>query len=134
MIRLRFCTIEYTPEGCTTTFDDGASVDATPHPQDYHYRALCHRLGYQDDALAYCREHDVAHSLVAQWLSGKPSAVLWAKAHGTEPSYAETIMEEIAAQVHQRWWRANERPIIGDCPWDFWKAEALSLLAREPSL
>lgn len=40
----------------------------------------------------------------------------------------ESVEEEIAAQVLQRWLRANERPIVSGVDWDAMKRDALELL------
>lgn len=73
-------------------------------------------------------DSDFAHAFLAERLAGKPSAVLWAKAHECEASHYETILEEIAAQAFQAWLRANIRPIVADVRWDDLKRDALELL------
>lgn len=129
-MRLRFCTFTRTDYGCWTAFRDGAGFGAYPHPEDHHYRVVAHRLGYGDDVLAYCVEHEFAHSFVAERLMGRTSQVVWALAHGEMLSGPEAAYEEIVAQTFQRWLRANEQPIVAGVPWHALKAEALSLLAE----
>ncbi len=116
-IHIEDCRIEYTPYGCTTIFADGASVDAIPH-DTFHYHVIAHRLGYQDDILAYCREHEVAHELISQYVAGTHSEVLWCLAHGKVAAPAVVTYEELAVQALQRFVRANERPIVSGVDWD----------------
>jgi hypothetical protein len=130
MIRLGFATIEYTPEGCDTRFEDGTSWGAFPHPWDRHYSVVAHRCGYGDDLLRYCREHEACHSIVEELLHGRPSRVLWGLAHGAPLDPAEAAYEEIAAQALQRFVRAAERPIIGGVDWDGIREFALSKLGE----
>jgi hypothetical protein len=127
VIQLRFASVEYTPQGCVSRFEDGTSFGAHPHDTP-HYHVIAHRCGYGDDLLAYCREHEVCHHLICEWLYGAPSPILWKLAHGEElpPGYA--AFEEFAAQALQRWVRANERPIIGGVDWDGIKIRAEVLL------
>jgi hypothetical protein len=83
MIKLRFCTIEFTATGAITRFEDGTSYGALPHDEP-HYHAVAHRLGYQGDILLYCQEHEHAHALIAEEF-GSHSPVIWALAHGENP-------------------------------------------------
>lgn len=127
-IILQHCTVVYTDAGCTVIFRDGASVDAVPHPQLPHYHVIAHRCGYGDDLMAYCREHEVCHALVAQWFYDGPSRVLQALARNGAHDHWQDIAEEIATQALQRFVRANERPIVGDVDWDGLKRRALEVL------
>ncbi len=127
-IALAHCTVVYTPEGCTTWFKDGTSVDACPHPEMPHYHIISHRCGYGDDLMSYSREHEVAHEIVAEWFTNSPSDVLWCLAHGQTPNHWHMVAEETAAQQLQRFIRAHERPIIAGVDWDALRAHALSLL------
>lgn len=130
MIQIGNATVEYTADGCVTRYPDGTSYGAQPH-DTHHYHVIAHRSGYGDDILAYCREHEVAHHIVAEWIAGRCSQVLWPLAHGYEPDPADAVMEEIAAQTFQRWLRANERPIVGGCDWDGIKRRAAEALSVE---
>lgn len=130
MLQLRHCSIVWTESGAQVAFPDGAHCEAWPHPDQPHYHVIAHRCGYGDDLLAYCREHELAHVLVAQELLRSPSVVLWAQAHGTQPGTGDALREEISAQVVQRWVRANERPIIGSCDWDGIKELFLQCVAQ----
>lgn len=126
-IRLKHCEVRLWHWGCETVFPDGSSVPSVPH-ESPHYWVISHRCGYGDDILAYCVEHDFAHAFVAEKIFGGPSAVLSGIAQGRPLKGSHAAYEELAAQTFQRWLRANERPIIGGCDWDGWKAEALELL------
>lgn len=127
IVHLATATVHYTPEGCVSHFADGASWGAIPHDTP-HYHVIAHRCGYGDDLLAYCREHEVCHHLVSEWLLRRPSPVLWGLAHGRELTAAEAVFEEMAAQGLQRWVRANERPIIGGVDWNALKTQAVTLM------
>jgi hypothetical protein len=128
LIQLRYCTLEFTPDGAVTRFPDGTEIGAHPHPGNHHYHVISHRLGYGDDVLAYCREHELCHSLVEERLHDRPSRVLWALAHGSTLSGRDAAYEELTAQTLQRWLRANERPIISGVRWDEIKRDALEML------
>ena len=119
--------VTYTDEGCYTRYTDGATFGAHPH-DTHHYHVIAHRLGYGDDTLRYCREHEVCHHMVSYWINGHDSQVIWALAHKQPVDLAYAIQEEALTQTFQRWLRANERPIIGDVDWDGLKARALGLL------
>jgi hypothetical protein len=129
VISLKFCTLEFTDDGAVTRFPDGTEIVAHPHPGNHHYNVISHRLGYGDDILRFCQEHEFAHSFVAERLLDRPSVVLSALAHGTVLSGRNAAFEELTAQAFQRWLRANERPIISGVKWDEMKADALELLA-----
>jgi hypothetical protein len=102
MIRLRFCTLEYTPEGAMTKFPDGSSYGALPHPEMPSYYVVANRLGYGDDLLTYCRHHELAHHLIAEEF-GSHSPVIWSLAHGEEPPRMVAAAEEALAMVLQRY-------------------------------
>jgi hypothetical protein len=120
-------SVEFYDWGCRVVYPDGTTVDATPHYTP-HYHVIAHRCGYGDDVLKYCQEHEVAHLFVGEWLGRGESHVLWELAHGRAPDLQIAVQEEATTQVVQRWWRANERPIIGDVDWDALKRVALDLL------
>lgn len=133
LIKLRFCDLEFTEWGCVTRFPNGASVDAVPHDTP-HYHVVSHRLGYGDDLLAYCREHEFAHAFVAERIMSAPSYVLWQLAEERRIDMGKALYEEIAAQTFQRWLRAGERPILSGADWDALKRDALELLGAQGSL
>jgi hypothetical protein len=128
LIRLRFCEVEWTEWGCQTRFTDGAFVNAVPHYSDHHYYVIAHRLGYGDDVMRYCREHEFAHSFIAERLKGRTSHVLWTLSHKEVQDRGEVVYEEMAAQQLQRWIRAYERPIVSGANWDVLRSEAMALL------
>lgn len=123
MIRLRFCTLEFTPVGAVTRFPDGSNYGALPHDEP-HYHAVAHRLGYEGDILKYCQEHELAHHLIAEEF-GSHSPVLWALAHDEEPAGSFAAAEEALAMVLQRYARANEVPLIEGIDWDGLKCRLL---------
>lgn len=128
MIQLEHCRLEYTPQGAVTHFEDGPSWGALPHDVP-HYHALAHRLGYQGDILAYCREHELAHHVVAE-VFGLPSMVIHALAHGRKPFARTAASEEALALALQRYVRTNEHPFIDRFPWEQAKERFLRLLGE----
>lgn len=131
--------VRWTPDGALTTYGDGSSYGAQPHDTP-HYDEIAERCGYglglpwgdaqrrAQGRLRYCREHEVCHHVVAEWILGRESQVLWPLAHGYEPDQAEAIAEEALTMTFQRWLRAGERPIIAGVDWDGLKARALAAL------
>lgn len=103
-IALTFCTVSLYDGWCWTQFSDGSGYGAYPH-DTHEYHALAGRLGYRD-IMAYCWEHEVCHSLIAQEISGQPSAILWALAHGRQHPDC-TVYEEALTQAFQSYLRAN---------------------------
>lgn len=128
MIETRFAKLEITPEGAVSHFDDGTSYGALPHDEP-HYHAIAHRLGYAGDILAYCREHELAHHLIAEAF-GSHSPVIWALAHGEQPCRMIAAAEEALAMTLQRYARTNEVPLIEGIDWDVLKCRLL--LATTP--
>lgn len=128
MIRTAFANVNPTPWGCITAFRDGTTVPAQAHHEDPHYRVIAHRCGYQDDTLAYAREHEVAHLIVEEMLHERPSRVLWELAYGGELPAHEAAYEEAMAQMLQRFARANEQPIIGGVDWGAVRKRFLEVL------
>lgn len=126
-IKLKHCELEVTDWGCVTRFADGSHFGAHPHDMP-HYHVISHRCGYGDDLMRYCVEHELAHSVVAEWFRDAPSAVIWALAHGEEPEPYATLAEEVLAQTLQRWARTNERPILGGVDWDALRRHFLTLM------
>lgn len=125
MIELRFAALEYTPDGAVSHFNDGSSYGALPHDTS-HYHALAHRLGYDGDILRYCREHELSHHVVAEGF-GCHSLVLWALAHGEQPTPMIAAAEESLALNLQRYARTNENPFVDGCNWPALKARFLQL-------
>lgn len=126
MIRLRFCRLEFMPEGAVTTFGDGSSYGALPHDAP-HYHAIAHRLGYEGDTLAYCQEHELAHHVIAEAFCSH-SPVIWALAHGEKPPAMIAAAEEALAMTLQRYVRTNEVPMIEGVDWHVLRARFLGLL------
>lgn len=127
MIRIGPATVHYTADGCYTAYDDGTSYAAQPH-DTHHYAVIAHRCGYADDILAYCREHEVCHHIVGEAFYTGRSPVIWALAHGYEPSPRAAALEEAMVMTLQRFVRAGERPIIGGVDWDHLKQRTLEIL------
>jgi hypothetical protein len=129
MPQLKYCSIHWTGTGCITRFHDGVELSSYPH-DTHHYHVISHRLGYGDDILAYCRQHDFYHHFCEEYFHDRPSTTLWAVAHGQAVGQYQATYEELVTQTCQRWVRASERPIIGDVYWDDFKQKALEALGQ----
>lgn len=116
MIELRFARVEFTADGAISHFPDGSCWGAHPHDAP-HYHALAHRLGYEGDILRYCREHELAHHLVAENFN-RPSAVLSLLAKGLTPPRMSAASEEALAMCLQRYVRTNEHPFVDQVHWE----------------
>jgi hypothetical protein len=125
MIQTLFARLEYTADGAVTHWPDGASWGAQPHDAP-HYHALAYRLGYEGDTLRYCREHELAHHVIAEYFHSH-SLVLFALAHGEKPPQTIAAAEEALALALQRYVRANEPPFIDCVDWPGLKARFLEL-------
>lgn len=126
-IRLRYAELDWIDDwGALTRWPDGSQWGATPH-QSPHYHALAYRMGYDGDRLAYCREHELCHHLVAEAF-GRRSHVLWSLAHGRKPTPMIAAAEESLAMNLQRYARANEHPFVDCCPWEQLKERFLKLV------
>lgn len=128
-IALAYCTVEANYEYAWVTFRDGCVVTARPHVTE-HYHVISHRLGYEDDILAYCREHEFSHAFLEEKLYHRPSQVLWNLAHGLAIEDRVHVYEELAAQTFQKWLRSSERPITSGVDWIGLKREAIALLGE----
>lgn len=130
MLRLRYCSIEWTERGARVSFLGGADTEAWPHPDDHHYHVISHRLGYGDDVMAYCREHELAHAVIAEEFMDGPSYVLRMLARGMTPDPKIAVVEELLVAAVLRWVRGNERPIVADFDWDGLRARFLGYVER----
>jgi hypothetical protein len=110
-------------------FNDGTFVDGHYHHTP-HYHVISHRCGQQDNLLGYVRDHEFCHSFLWEKLFDEPSGVLWELAHKRMLPTNDSIVEEAAVQMFQRWLRTHERPIVSGGNWDAWKQEALECLPR----
>ena len=128
-IILSHAIVEYNDWGCMSHFNDGSSFGAHPHDTP-HYHVISHRTGYQDDILAYAREHEIVHHIVGEYFFGGVSPIIWALAHGHGVTAEEAAKEEALVMLVQRFLRANERPIIGGINWDEIKHRALEVLGE----
>lgn len=127
MIRTRFALVKWTARGCISLFDDGSTWGAFHHPEQPHYPALAHRLGYEGDTLQFCREHEVAHHLVGEEF-GEPSRVLWMLAQDIDPPPQVAASEEALAFALQRYARANEVPLIDGVDWPALRSRFVGLV------
>ena len=130
IIILKYASLEYHEHGAVTHFPDGTRYGTHPHPWDPHYHLAAHRMGYEDDLMAYAREHELAHLLIEEWLYDRPSRILWGLAHDEPLSAEEAVYEEAAAQMLQRYVRANEQPLIGSIDWRAMRRRFLELLPQ----
>lgn len=108
-------------------FGDGGVCEAHPH-QEPHYFVIAHRLGYGDDIISYCYEHEFCHEFFNEFLYDRKSPLLVSLAQGSPLAGPVAVQEELSVMAVQRWLRANERPIVAGIDWDMFKTEALRLL------
>jgi hypothetical protein len=130
-VRLTFCEVRHYGAWAWTQFPDGSGWGAYPDG-GADYAALAARLGYPDP-MAYCFEHEFAHSFVEQEVSGRPSGVLWALAHGRKAPDS-TAHEEALAQAFQAFLR-GVLPMTATSPHVHWyrlRDKALALLEASP--
>ncbi len=102
---LRHCTVSFHDTFSWTQFPSGQGYGAVPGKDD-SYQTLTRRLGYGDDTLAYCLEHDFLHSFVEQEVYDRPSPILYALAHGLDAPET-TAYEEALVQLFQGFLRAG---------------------------
>jgi hypothetical protein len=105
VFQLRHCTVSFHDTFAWTQYTGGQGYGAVPS-DDPSYRALAKRLGYGDDILAYCLEHDFLHSFIEQELFDRPSPILYALAHGY-PAPSTTAYEEALVQMFQGFLRGD---------------------------
>lgn len=128
-LTLRYATIETVEGGCVTRFhSDGAQVAAFPHPAMAHYSVISHRLGYADDLMRFCIEHEIMHSFVSERMFDAESPVLASLARGVDAVPRNAVIEEIVVQAVQGFVNANIRPIVSDYDWDSMREEAITHL------
>jgi hypothetical protein len=97
--------IEVLPTGSRITLPSGEVVLGAPHDTDA-YRATARQLGYGDDTLAMCRDHDPLHALLAGWLGLEVSYGMLDGAGRLDPADAEkAAAEEAAVLAVQRFMR-----------------------------
>lgn len=133
IIKTKYHTFTFHEEGCDATVRDlgDTIVHACPHPNDHNYYVISHRCGYEGRIMDYCREHELAHAVVAEFMTDMPSYVLYNLAcKNDKPDMYKVACEEMMAQALQRFARANERPIIGGVDWQGMKDLFLGYLSR----
>jgi hypothetical protein len=119
--------VDYESGYVETRFDDGAICPAYPHATDA-YRETAKSLGYGSDTAALCREHEVAHSLIALKMGLAVSPTLWMVAHGGPPEYALplALAEEEVVLTFQKVLNGVLRPLLP--VWGDLRAMALEML------
>jgi hypothetical protein len=103
--RLEYCTVSFYENWVWTQFSDGQGYGSLPHRTDSYLR-LASKLGYGQDIMGYCREHDFLHNFVEQEVNRRPSPILWALAHG-QPAPRTCAYEEALVQTFQGFLRAG---------------------------
>ncbi len=96
------CCVDIHDWGTDTVFKDGTSAMGMPEDTN-HYRWITRDLGYKDDVLKQCIEHELAHTLCAVIMGAPYSPILWHAAHkdqlGWYPHWRE---EEAVVQAFQK--------------------------------
>ena len=101
--------VRITATGSETTLPDGRVLPAQPQDTPA-YRAQAQAIGYGDDMLAMCREHDYLHALLCQALGLPVSPALLGAINGA-PTNDLTGAEEdlvLAAQRFLNLWRRGK--------------------------
>lgn len=127
MIQLRFARLQFTPDGAVTHFDDGSRWGALPHPEMPHYQHLAFAYGHDGDTLAYCQHHELAHHVLCEGF-GSHSLVLWALAHGEQPTPMVAAAEESLAMNLHLYAMTNEYPFVDRINWHALRHRFLGLL------
>lgn len=125
-IRLKHCDLQWIPGvGALTQFHDGTQWGAHPHDQP-HYWHLAFAYGHEGDVFAYCQHHELAHHVVAEGF-GSHSLVLWALAHGEEPTPMIAAAEEALAMNLHRYSLTGQPPFVAGADWPALKQRFLEL-------
>lgn len=93
-------TIATSYHGCITKLINAKIVEACPHDTDA-YRATARQLGYKDNTLRMCQDHEVTHTALSVMLGLNESITLRRVADGM-PSDNLTDLEEAAVLAIQR--------------------------------
>lgn len=102
------CVDIYT-DGVDTVFRDGTNVWATPQGEP-SYAETAQRLGYGDDLLQMCQDHETLHTVLAV-LEGRPwSPTLWHLVH--PPHWQHWREEEAAVMTYQAYLRRTGTSVM----------------------
>lgn len=93
-------TVEFYPWGALTCFSDGVELKAAPQ-DDRDYLNRARDLGYGNDALTMCQDHELLHSVVAEMLHAGPSPALWRAAHGDRSKRGLGAEEDLVLRMQQ---------------------------------
>lgn len=88
--------------GTTVILPCGLVVEGRPHDTDA-YRATAKEIGYGDDVLALCRDHDALHVALAAWLGLESFAIR--SAAGLDVDAEIAAAEEAAVLATQKFLR-----------------------------
>lgn len=102
--------IEVLPTGSRVTLSTGQVIEGEPHDTP-EYRETARLLGYGDDVLAMCRDHDPLHAIVCDMLGLGDSRALRVAA-GLESESVISRIEEGAVVALQRLIRATGITIL----------------------
>lgn len=100
--------VEVLSGGTRVTLPGGEIVYGVPLDSD-KYRATARDLGYGDDTLAMCRDHDPIHAALCEWL-GVPSHAL-REAAGLPRDAKLALLEEAAVLAVHKFMRAAGRAL-----------------------
>lgn len=95
--------IEIRRHGTRITLPGGQVVEGAPEDTN-EYRLTAQRLGYFDDCLAMCRDHDPLHALLCDWL-GLPDSFALRCAAGIDAESSMSAAEEDAVLAVQKFMR-----------------------------
>jgi hypothetical protein len=105
ILRFGGTTLLLKPWGCLAALPGGVGLPSAPHDTDA-YRATAQALGYGNDTLWLCHEHDAVHAALADLMALPVSPVLSTAAGHESGTPEQRDLEEQAALAFQRWARA----------------------------
>lgn len=91
------------PKSALVRLPGGAVVRSRPQKTE-SYRTTAERLGYFDDTLALCKDHDPLHAALCDWL-GLPDSFALRCAAGLDAESEVSAAEEDAVLAVQRFMR-----------------------------
>lgn len=102
-------SVDFYDIGVDTVLPDGTNVWAEPQGSE-GYRHMARDLGYGEDTLEMCREHELGHSVLAALMGMPYSPTMWGLTHPPHnPHYKE---EEAVVLSLQRYCRVMGTKMI----------------------
>ena len=125
-LKFRGCSVRvWNDDYMETVYPDGKICKAL-FTVDEHQKQTAKLAGYGDNVLAMHREHDIAHTFLAEVSGRRYSPLLYEAAGGPKVSVADRVKEETRVLAFQRYVQIGEISgalfdVANDLP--RWKAE-----------